>query len=66
MKTQFVTDKKGKKVAVLIPLKEYEKMLDELDELECIKVYDKVKKESPEYLPIDEAFKEIEKKRKRR
>lgn len=66
MKTQFVTDKKGKKVAVLVPLKEYEKMLEELDELACIKMYDKVREESPEYLPIDKAFKEIEKKRKRR
>ncbi len=65
MKTQFVTDDKGKKVAVLIPLKEYEKMMDELDELACVKIYDSVKESAPEYLPADKAFKAIEKKRKR-
>ena len=65
MKTQFVTDNKGKKVAVLVPLKEYEKMMDELDELECIKVYDKVKESKVEYIPASDAFKSIEKKRKR-
>lgn len=33
MKPQFVTKAKGKNVAVLIPLKDYNKILDELDEL---------------------------------
>jgi len=65
MKTQFVTDKKGKKIAVLVPLKEYKKMLDELDELECIKAYDQVKESEPEYLPASKVFKDVEKKRKR-
>jgi hypothetical protein len=66
MKTQFVTDKKGKKIAVLIPLKEYERMLEELDELECIRVYDKVMESQPEYVPASKVFSAIEKKRKRR
>jgi len=66
MKTQFVTDEKGKKVAVVVPLKEYEKMLDELEELDCIKVYDRVKESEVEYTPAKEVFKAIEKKRKRR
>ena len=64
MKRQFVTDGSGKKVAVLVPLKEYEKMMEELDELECIKVYDKVKESKVEYTPAKEVFKAIEKKRK--
>lgn len=66
MKTQFVTDRKGKKIAVMIPVKEYEKMLDELDELAAIKVYDMVKEDSPEYLPASKVFEAVEKKRKRR
>lgn len=66
MKTQFVTDEKGKKVAVVVPLKEYEKMLDELEELDCIKVYDQVKESEVEYIPIRKAFKSLEKKRKRK
>jgi hypothetical protein len=44
MKTQFVTDNDGKKVAVILPLGDYKKMLEELDELEDIRLYDEVKK----------------------
>lgn len=41
-------------------------MLDELDELEAIKVYDMVKEDSPEYIPASKVFEAVEKKRKRR
>ena len=64
MPTQFLTDKSGKKVSVLIPLKEYERMLDELDELNSIKDYDKVKAEKQRFIPAAIAFKEIERERK--
>jgi PHD/YefM family antitoxin component YafN of YafNO toxin-antitoxin module len=43
LKHQFVTDPKGKKVAVIIPIHEYEKMIEELDELEDIRIYDESK-----------------------
>ncbi len=43
MKTQYITDDHGKKVAVFVPVKDYEKLMDELDQLECIKAYDKAK-----------------------
>jgi hypothetical protein len=38
---QIVTDKKGKAVAVQIPVNEYKKLLELAEELEEIKVYDK-------------------------
>lgn len=66
MKPQFVTNAKGKNVAVLIPLKEYNKILEELDELNCIRAYDKVKaKKSIKFTPASSMFKTIEQKRKR-
>jgi len=43
MKTLFITDDKGKKVSVILSIKEYERMLEELEELEDIRIYDKVK-----------------------
>ena len=43
-KTQFVTDSDGKKVAVLLPIKDYAKMMEDLEELHDIRLYDEVKK----------------------
>jgi hypothetical protein len=63
MKTQFVTDDHGNKLAVILPIKEYNKMLDELEELEDIKLYDEAKKTNEPSIPIDDAFKMIESKR---
>lgn len=63
MRTQFVTDDHGKKLAVILPIKEYNKMVDELEELEDIKLYDAAKKGEQEFIDAEEAFKEIEKKR---
>lgn len=63
MRTQFVTDDLGKKIAVILPIDEYKKMVDELEELEDIKLYDSAKKGKQEYLDAEDAFKEIEKKR---
>jgi len=64
MKTQYVTDDHGKKVAVIVPVKDYEKLMDELDELECIKAYDKAKARKQEFIPASDVFKAIEQKRK--
>lgn len=41
---QFITDTAGKKLVVL-PLIEYDSMIDELEELDDIRLYDKAKKE---------------------
>ncbi|MES2837443.1 MAG: hypothetical protein V4667_07965 [Bacteroidota bacterium] len=64
MKTQFVTDDHGKKVAVILPVKEYEKIMDSLDELECIKAYDSAKARKQVFLSAADVFKAIEKKSK--
>ena len=63
MKTQFITDDAGKKVAVIVPVKDYEKMLDDLDELETLKAYDAIKAGKTEFLPAANVFQNIEKSR---
>ena len=45
MKTQFVTDDHGKKLAVILPIKEYQKMVEDLEDLDDILQYDQAKKE---------------------
>ncbi len=62
---QFITDKKGKKVSVIFSIKEYNKLLEEIEDIEDIKLYDEAKSRKNEFIPIDEAFKQIKAKRKR-
>jgi hypothetical protein len=60
MKTQYITDTAGKKVRVILPIKDYEKILNQLEELEDIKAYDRAKSRKSEPVPFEEAVKEIE------
>ena len=43
METQFLTDKKGKKTAVLLPIEKYNKMIEKLEDLEDVRLYDEAK-----------------------
>ena len=62
----FVVDAKGKKLSVLLPIKDYQKLLDELEELDDIKAYDKATNRKQEFIPLDKAIKEIEATRKKK
>ncbi len=64
VRPQYITDNTGKKVSVVIPLKDFKAMLKELGELEDIRLYDEAKKSKVPSIPIDKAFKMIEAKRK--
>ena len=57
---QYITDNEGKKVSVILPLKEFEDMVEELEELEDIRLYDAAKTLNEPSIPIDEAFKIID------
>jgi hypothetical protein len=60
---QFLTDKKGKKVAVQLSVKEYEYLIEELEMKEDVALYKKVKANKNEsYMPLEEYLK----KRKRK
>lgn len=63
MSTQFITDNQGKKVAIILPINEYNKIVSDLEELEDIKLYDAAKKVKQEFIDAEQAFREIEKKR---
>lgn len=62
---QFITDEKGKKISVVISVKEYEVIMEQLEELEDIKLYDAAKSVNEPSIPIDKAFEMIEAKRKK-
>ncbi|MFN3997102.1 hypothetical protein [Algoriphagus sp.] len=63
MRTQFVTDDQGEKVVVILSIKEYSKLMEDLEELEDIKLYNAAKKGESEFIDADQAFREIEQKR---
>jgi hypothetical protein len=63
---QYITDKAGKKISVVLPIKDFNAIMEELEELEDIKLYDKAKKSNEPSIPINDAFKMIEAKRKRK
>lgn len=42
---QYITDKNGKKTAVILKIKEYQRILEELEDAADIRLYDEAKKE---------------------
>ncbi len=60
---RFVTDSTGRRTAVLLDMGEYEKLLQELEELESLKAYDAAKSSADEAILLDRALAEIEARR---
>ncbi len=72
MNGRYVIDENGKRVAVLLDIQEYERMIEELEEFEDIlacRAYDEAKAEldrgEDELIPWEKAKQEIEDERKR-
>ena len=60
MKAQYITDTIGKKMGVILPIRDYEKIMEKLEELEDIKAYDHAKTRKSDPIPFEQALKEIE------
>ena len=52
----MIVNEDGKPVSVILSISTYKKILDELEELEEIRAYDKAKKSTDEILPFEEAL----------
>ena len=61
--TKFLTNEKGERIAVVISIEEYEKILDELEELADIKTYDEAKASGETPIPFEEALADIRRQR---
>jgi len=55
---RFIVDENGQKVAVVVDVEEYKKLLAALEELECIKEYDEAKASGDETIPFQQAVDE--------
>ncbi len=60
---RFVIDEDGKRTAILLDINEYNKLLEELEELESIRAFDAAKSSGDEAIPFEQAVAEIEKQR---
>jgi PHD/YefM family antitoxin component YafN of YafNO toxin-antitoxin module len=61
---QFVVNERGEKVAVMISIEEFEKILEELEDLEDIRAIDERKASGETPIPLEQALAEIRLNRK--
>jgi hypothetical protein len=60
---QYLVDDKGKKIFVVLPISNYEKILEELEEIEDVKMYDKAKLRKESSILFSDYLKQRRKKR---
>ena len=64
---QYIKDSNGHKSLVVLSVKEFDSLMEQLEDLEDIHLYDLAKKnDSGERIPMEEAFRIIEQKRKKK
>ena len=63
LKERYVVDETGNRVAVLIDIEEYQRVLEALEELESITAYDEAKASDDEVISFEQAIEEIENQR---
>ena len=61
---RYVVDGKGERVGVILDMSEYQRILEELEELESIRAYNAAKTSKEEAIPFAQAVNEIEQQRK--
>ena len=55
---QFLTNEKGERVAVVIPVKEYEQLLESLEELDEIRAFDAAEASGETPIPFERTVSE--------
>lgn len=54
--TTFITDGEGNKISAVLPMKAYKLILEELQELEDIRAYDRAKRKKEKPIPLKDAI----------
>jgi hypothetical protein len=57
---RFVTDEHGKRVAVIVDLDRYEKLLQAAEELEDLRAFDEARASGEPTIPFEEVVRQIE------
>jgi hypothetical protein len=61
---KYLTDERGEKISVVLDIAEYQKLMEDAEELEAIRAYGAAKVSGNGSIPFDQATKEIERSRK--
>ncbi len=61
---RYVVDEAGRRVAVVIDLRTYRKMLADLEELDAVRAFDAAKTSGEPAIPFEDAVQEIEAQRR--
>ena len=59
-KEKYLTDVQGNRIGIVLDIEEYQKILEELEELEAIRAYDNAISSDEEEIPFELAIAEIE------
>ena len=63
MSIRYVTDENGKRVEVIVPVGEYERMVEEQEESEDVRLYDeakaKIQREGSDLVPLEQAMRDF-------
>lgn len=63
MSIRYVTDEDGKRVEVIMPVEEYERLIEALEDLDDVRIYDEAKaeieREGSDPIPLEQAMREI-------
>jgi len=57
---EYVVDEKQQRKAVILPVAEWEKIVEDLEELDDIRAYDQAKSGPQDTVPFEQAVREIE------
>ena len=61
---KFIKNKKGQKVSVVLDIKDYEKLMEDLEELDAIRAYDAAKASGETPIPYEQVLRNIAQPRK--
>ena len=59
-KERYIVNEKGDRVGVILDIANYQHLLEELEELECIRAYDAAKASDDEAILFEQAIAEID------
>lgn len=66
---RFIVDEEGKRTAVVLPIKQYQRMLEALEDMEALREADEaleaLRRGEEDPLPLEEAIQEIEEEHRR-
>jgi hypothetical protein len=58
MRERYLVDEEGKRIAVVLPIGEYERLLEELEDLADVRAFDEAMASGDEEIPLEQVIAE--------